>query len=198
MRFMMAAALLALSLAWPGPPARAADTYAIDQRFGDIQFKVRHLGLFSSEGTFRRFTGQLTIDESHPERTRISVDIETGSVAMAWQAAAEMLRSTPYFDVAQYPDARFTSTRVVPTGGGSYRIDGLLQIRGITQPVMLHAALVGRHAAATPGVEFADFVVTGLLRRSMFGMTANEDFISDRVDLRIDARVKLDAAAHDG
>lgn len=199
MRFKMAAAaLLALTLVRPGPPARAADTYAIDQRFGDIAFKVRHLGLFSSEGTFRRFTGQLTIDESHPEKTRIAVVIETRSVAMNWAAATDMLRSPSYFDVAQYPAARFTSTRVMPTGASSYEIDGLLQIRGVTQPMVLHAALVGRHAAAKPGAEIADFVVTGLLRRSLFGMTSNQDFISDRVDLRIDARVMLDAAAHDG
>lgn len=195
---MAAAALLALALTRSGPPARAADSYAIDQRFGDIAFTVRNLGLFSSEGTFRHFTGQLTIDEAHPARTRIAVVIDTGSVAMRWSAAANMLRSAPYFDVAQYPAARFTSTRVLPEGAGRYEIDGMLQLRGVTQPVVLHAALVGRHPAARPGEQIADFVVTGLLRRSRFGMTANQNFISDRVDLRIDARVRLDAAAHDG
>lgn len=198
MRSLAAAAMLALALAGNAAPARAADTFAIDQRFGDIVFKVRHLGLFSSKGVFRHFNGTLTLDESHPEKTRIAVVIETGSVAMSWTAAADMLRSPSYFDVAEYPAARFTSTRVTPTGPETYTIDGLLQIRGITHRVVLHAALIGRHATATPGVEIADFVVTGMLHRSSFGMTANSDFVSDRVDLRIDARVKLDAAAHDG
>lgn len=198
MRILTAAAILVLATLSPGPAASGAETYAIDQRFGDIAFKVRNFGLFSSDGTFRRFTGQLTIDEAHPENTRIAVVIDVGSVAMGWAAAVEMLRSPAYFDVARYPNARFTSTRVIPGGAGSYAIEGLLQIRGVTQPVELHAALVGRHAAPQAGVEIADFVVTGLLRRSMFGMTANQGFISDRVDLRIDARVRLESVGHDG
>jgi polyisoprenoid-binding protein YceI len=175
--------------------AVASDTYVINQTFGDIAFKVHHLGLFSSSGTFRQFSGQLTIDEAHPENTRVTVTIDTGSVAMAWQNAAAMLRSPPYFDVARYPDARFTSTRVVAEGPDSYDVDGLLQLRGVTRPLVLHAALVGKHPGPQPGEEIADFVVTGTLHRSRFGMVADATFISDRVDLRIDARVRLDALA---
>ena len=193
-----AAAMLmmaALSLAATGARARAGETYTINQTFGDIAFKVGHLGLFSSSGTFRQFSGQITIDEAHPENTRVAVVIETGSVAMAWQNAAAMLRSPPYFDVARYPDARFTSTRVVPEGPDRYEVDGLLALRGVTQPLVLHAALVGKHPGARPGEEIADFVVTGALDRSRFGMTADATFVSDRVDLRIDARGRLDALA---
>ena len=190
--------MLALLLGGGAATARAAETYAIDQNFADIGFKVRHLGLFSSAGTFHRFTGRITIDEAHPENTRVAVVIATASVAMAWQNAAEMLRSPPYFDVARYPDARFTSTRVIPHGRDRYDVEGLLELRGVTQPVVLHAALVDQRPSDVAGQQIADFVVTGRLLRSMFGMTANPAFISDRVDLRIDARVRLDAAARAG
>lgn len=195
MRAMTAAALA--MMAWLGgwaPGAHAATTYAIDQRFGDIDFSVSHLGLFHSQGSFRRFTGQLTIDEAAPRQTRINVVIDTRSVEMGWSDGAAMLRSPPYFDVAQYPNARFTSTRVLPEGAGRYEIDGALQLRGTTQPVVLHAALRNRHKGAA-GDEVADFVVTGVLRRSAFGMTADRTFISDKVHLRIDARVRLAASA---
>ncbi len=196
-----AAALFVLAVLAVGGPSRvavAAETYAINQDFGDIAFTVRHLGLFSSSGTFRRFSGEITIDEGHPEATRVAVTIATGSVAMNWENAAAMLRSPPYFDVARYPDARFSSTRVMPLGPDRYDVEGLLKLRGVTQPVVLHAELVGKHPGRVAGEEIADFVVTGMLRRSMFGMTANPAFISDRVKLRIDARVRLDAAAHAG
>ncbi len=187
------ALFLAVALAGGAAAAPTAESYAIDQRFGAIAFTVRHLGLFSSTGTFQRFRGQLTIDEAHPQNTRVAVQIETGSVAMSWAEAVTMLRSANYFDVARFPDARFTSTHVQAEGSGSYEVDGTLEIRGVSQPVVLHAMLLGRHAAPEPGVEIADFVVTGQLRRSQFGMTSDSSFISDRVDLRIDARIRLEA-----
>ncbi len=189
--------LLALLLGG-GVPARAGETYDIDQTYGDIGFKVHHLGLFSSAGTFRRFTGRITIDQTHPENTRVAVVIRTASVAMDWENAASMLRSAPYFDVARYPDARFTSTRVIPRGPDRYDVEGLLELRGVTHSLVLHAALVGQRPSGVAGQEIADFVVTGRLRRSMFGMTADPAFISDAVDLRIDARLRLYVAARAG
>jgi polyisoprenoid-binding protein YceI len=193
-----AALLVLLPLLLPDRAAVAGATYAIDQRFGEIAFQVRHLGLFSSHGTFRRFSGQLTIDEAHPENTRITVTIDTGSVAMDWAQAVAMLRGPAYFDVQRYPAARFASTRVVALAPDRYEIDGTLTLRGITRPVVLQAALIGRHPAEVPGVEIAAFVVTGQLRRSLFGMTADRVFVSDRVDLRIDARVRLEQGVHAG
>ena len=195
MRWMRGAALATIIMLETAPIAGATETYAIDQRFGDILFKVSHLGLYSSEGTFRRFTGRLTIDEAEPRNTRINVMIDTDSVAMGWAGAVAMLRSPPYFDVTRYPDARFTSTRVIPERTDHYEIDGDLELRGVTQALVLHAALLDRRPGTAAGETIADFVVTGVLRRSAFGMTADPSFISDRVNLRIHARVRLEAAA---
>ena len=189
--------LLALLLAC-GRGAAAAETYTIDQRFGDITFTVHHLGLFDSSGTFRRFTGQLTVDEAHPGNTQIAVVIDTDSVAMTWAEATSMLRSAAYFDVSEFKVARFTSSRVLALSPGHYEIDGALELRGVTQPVVLQAALLGRHAGDKAGEEIADFVVTGALSRLRYGMTADQSFVSDRVDLRINARVRLTAASHGG
>jgi polyisoprenoid-binding protein YceI len=191
---IFAAALLAALLA--GPPARAAETYAIDQRFGEIGFSVRHLGLFGSEGQFGRWQGELAIDQTHPERTRIAVTIDTGSAEMSWREALAMLRSPAYFDVAQYPEARFTSTAVTSAGPDRYTIAGDLQLRGVVHPITLQARLVDHVRQGQ--ADIADFVVTGALQRSAFGMTSDRSFVSDRVGLEIRARVRLDEAARGG
>jgi polyisoprenoid-binding protein YceI len=185
------AAVLVLALAG-APLARAAESYRIDQTFGDIVFSVRHLGLFSSRGSFDRFTGELTIDQAHPEHTQVDVTIDTGSVVMGWSEARAMLRSPAYFDVQHYPWARFASTEVAAAGPAQYRVAGRLTIRGITRPILLQAALVGRHPAPDGRGEIAEFVVTGELRRSEFGMVADRAFISDRVKLEIHARLRLE------
>jgi polyisoprenoid-binding protein YceI len=63
--------------------ARAEESYSIDQTFGSIAFSVRHLGLFSSQGQFRRFGGTLLLDAHHPEWTKISVDVDATSADMS-------------------------------------------------------------------------------------------------------------------
>jgi polyisoprenoid-binding protein YceI len=169
----------------------AADLYAIDRHSGRIEFTVSHLGLFHSHGEFTRFDSKLMIDRQHPERTSIDVVIHVGSVSMPWENAVELLRSPEFFDTARFPDARFSSTSVAPLAADHYEVKGMLEIRGVTRPIDLDAALVGRHIDPATNTEVADFVVQGHLQRSEFGITAEPVFISDRVDISITARLQL-------
>lgn len=187
-------ATLALLLVAALPPSRSAaaqQSYMLDQRFGTIRFSVGHLGLFSSQGRFDRFQARLLLDQKHPERTRITVDVAAGSEMMGWQQATDMLRSKDFLDVRQYPVVRFTSTSVVSVAPDRYRIQGMLRLRGVTRPVALSARLVGRHVDPVRHDEQADFVVTGSLLRSAFGMTTDQVFIANRVRLTITARLEL-------
>lgn len=84
-------------------PGRAGLLFSIDQRFGSIGFSVDHLGLFSSQGRFDRFTCRLDLDPAHPERTRLQISIDAGSLDMPWGQATDMLRAPDFFDVARYP-----------------------------------------------------------------------------------------------
>ncbi len=104
---------------------------------------------------------------------------------MQWENAAELLRSAEYFDAAKYPDARFTSTAVVPVSADHYAVTGTLELHGVTRPIELDAGLVDRHFDPATKSEVADFVVQGHLQRSAFGITAESSFISERVDLSI-------------
>jgi polyisoprenoid-binding protein YceI len=192
--------LLALALAGlllPAP-AGAAQLYTIDPRFGRIEFTVSHLGLFTSHGEFRRFDSRLTIDQAHPEQTRISVAVDAGSIDMAWDGAVELLRSADYFDTARYPKLSFSSTKVVAESADRYKVLGTLEIRGVSRPFTLEATLTDRHSDPATHGEVADFVVSGELLRSAFGMTADPVFISDRVEIRIIARIRLADPAHAG
>jgi len=174
--------------------AQAQGQYSIDQHYGGIEFTVEHLGLFASHGMFDRFMGRLIIDPQHPERTRIDVEVEAGSVSMPGDQAAAMLRSADYFDVQRYPDISFDSTAVEALGPDHYRVVGQLRIRGVTHAEALDALLVDRHTDPARGADVADFVVSGELQRSAFGMVADRVFISDTVAIRIHARIVLDRA----
>ena len=174
-----------------GVPVRAAQEYSLNQNFGSIAFSVSLLGLFSSQGEFRRFHAKLDFDDMHPEWTRIAVDVDAASVDMPWQQGVVMLRSADFFDVLHYPEIRFISMSVTTEGPGLYAVRGLLELRGVTRPLILHARLVGRHADPARRRDVAEFEVTGMLQRSAFGMNADEAFISDKVHISIRARIAL-------
>lgn len=165
--------------------------FSIDQRYGTIGFSVDHLGLFSSQGRFDRFTGMLDIDPAHPERTTFRISIDTASIDMPWEPATAMLRGPDFFDVARYPVMSYTSTSVTPMPGRHYAIGGVLEIRGVARPQTLDALLLSRRIDTTRHVETAEFAVTGRLKRSEFGMVTNQAFISDTVTLSIHVRIEL-------
>ncbi len=170
--------------------------YLINQRYGTVGFSVSQLGIFSVDGRFTRFAGQLAIDRQHPTETRIDVTIAAGSAAMASSDAVAMLRSPAYFDVVRYPAIHFVSDSITRAGSGRFVIHGILTIRGIAHRQSLDATLV-REQDPRSGPRIADFRVSGSLLRSAYGMTANENFVGNKVDLAIFIRLTLDAPALD-
>ena len=192
-RVRLPGAVALLGLIGPLGPisTQASALYAIDPRTGHIEFTVSHLGLFHSHGEFSRFDSRLTIDNQHPDRTAISVVIHMASVKMTWENATDLLRSAAFFDAAHYPDARFTSTAVVPVSANHYIVKGNLEVRGVTRPIELDADLIDQHLDSQTDTVVGNFVVQGHLQRSAFGITVDSDFISDRVDLRISAHIQI-------
>lgn len=176
--------------------APAQDNYALDPRFARIGFSVSHMGMFTSEGQFKRFDSQLSIDPANPDRTRITVRIDAASASMITTEGEDMLRSPAYFDTARFPDIRFQSTAISVRSSSDYAIQGELQIRGITRPLTLAAKLVNRQRNPASGTETIDFIVTGTLHRSAFGMVADRSFIADDIVLNILARLQLPETPH--
>lgn len=185
---------LALLLLGRMAVAASATNYAIDQRYGSIGFSVSELGLFDTDGDFRKFAGRLAIDPADPARTKIDVAIDVASVAMSSARAVKLVLSPAYFDVQQHPAIRFQSTSVVAAGHDRYLVSGLLRIRGVTHPQQLVAVLTTEKTAGNhPPTAY--FTVTGKLHRSQYGMTANENFMGDIVRLVIHIHLTLPGIA---
>jgi polyisoprenoid-binding protein YceI len=174
-----------------GHPAQAAELFHLDQRYGSIAFTVTNFGAFSSLGTFPRFIGRLLIDRAHPEQTQIDVEADATSVKVPWDNGTELLRGPEFFDIAHYPEVRFSSEAIKGVDPRHFQIEGILEIRGIRHPLTLDATLERERTNMANGDEVADFSVTGTLRRSDYGMTSQEIMISDRVKLQIAARIEL-------
>ncbi len=172
-------------------PARAADLFQLDQRYGSIRFSVAYLGVLHASGTFARFEGQLEIDPARPAATRIAVTVAADSVTTKWEQETGMLRSADFFDVAEYPRIGFQSEAVQADGAGQFTVLGQLTMRGHTGPVRLRARLVGSARDPASGRQIEEFVVTGSVSRKAFGIVAEPLFIADQVAITIRARIVL-------
>lgn len=183
-RIMLA---IPLSLASAANAAQPPVICPIDAMGNEIGFSVDHLGLIRSAGWFRHFSGRLDLDLAHPERTAVQMDVDAASIEMSWGEALARLRSGDYFDVQHHRTIRFRSTDITPMGPGRYAVSGMLEICGVTRPQVLDTVLTG----ASDGE--VQYLITGRLSRSAFGMTADRGFVSDTVDLTIVARITPDA-----
>jgi polyisoprenoid-binding protein YceI len=189
----IASLLVALSLSgWPAVTlASAGDLYSLDQRSGSVVISVAHLGMFSTEGRFRKFSAHLDLNLSRPETASISMTINAASIDTRWQAESAVLRSPDFLDVQKYPNIRFTSTSVDVTSPNQYLINGILEIRGVKRPFALDTRIRRQPMDTSEGVEIANLFAHGALQRSAFGMTAHQMTTSDRVDITIRARIQI-------
>jgi len=172
-------------------PAMAGDLYRIQPGTTTIGFSVDHLGLFSTEGSFDRFEGNLLLNLADPSNSRVEVRVDTTSVSVPSDLAEDKLRSADYFDPARFPQMRFKAVSVKDLGNDRVEITGDLTIRDITRREVLQAALTGRRTDPETKTEVADFVASGTVERADFGMTADQDFVSNDVQLNISAHIQL-------
>lgn len=191
---------MAAALGWLGidGSVAAASLYRIDQRYGTITFSITSLGLFTAGGRFARFQGELRLDWDRPAQTQLDVRLDANSIEMPLAEETELLRSPAYFDSARHRTERFVSTSVEPLSASQYRVHGTLEVRGVANPMDLDAVLTNRHFDRARKVEVADFEIRGRLRRSAFGMRADQAMVSDVVRLDIHLRIAVAAAADAG
>ncbi|HET9870466.1 MAG TPA: YceI family protein, partial [bacterium] len=137
-----AALSLAAAVILAAGGAQAAG-YSIDPQHSSLNFKVKHLSISYVMGKFSKFSGTFSFDPAHAEKSKVSVTIDPASVDTGETARDNDLRSDHFFEVATYPTATFTSTKVTPLVDGKFQIMGKLTLHGVTKPVTLDAVYDG-------------------------------------------------------
>jgi polyisoprenoid-binding protein YceI len=183
--------LLATLCACPGfAPAQAQPvagpvTYRLDPNHTFVQFEVLHFGTSTLRGRIGPVTGEVTLDRAAHEgdlRLRIPVtSVETGL-----RALDARLKESDLLATAEYPEAYFVATRFLfDAAGGVKELRGEFTLRGVSEPLSLVArSFACRHdATLRRDVCGGDFDAS--LKRSRFGATLGEPFVSDDVHLVI-------------
>ena len=184
------AALLGVLLALaslPAPAQQPLPRYAADPVHSTVVFAVDHLGFSQSIGRFRVREMDLRFDPERWAESRVEAVIDIGSIDLADAGWNRTMLGRRWFRAADFPEARFRSIRVTPTGENRADIEGELTLLGVTRPVTLAARLnrIGSNLYAG-GRLWIGFSATATLSRSAFGMDADPKAVGDTVELRIE------------
>lgn len=125
---------LLLALALATSPAFAADY--VQQAGSTLAFAGKYQGdVFT--GRFPTFTTRLSFDPKDLGGARLDVAIPLAGATTGNADYDGELLGGSFFDVAKFPQARFSATRFRALGGNRYAADGTLSLRGASKPVTL-------------------------------------------------------------
>jgi polyisoprenoid-binding protein YceI len=118
-----------------------AGSWTLEPARSEVRLSSRAMwGLAPVKGVFRQVTGGGTVSPSGEVTGMITV--AAGSVDTRNRKRDDHLRSSDFFDVANYPDLTFTVGSVEASDVGA-KVTGAFTVRGQTRPVTLDAKLTG-------------------------------------------------------
>jgi len=185
-KLILTATIAALPLLAAGPAAAHSaepGQYKIDPTHSYAFFTVTHLGVSRFTGRFDKLTGHVTADGTGAGN-KVAAEIDIASVDTGFADRDKHLKSPDFFAAAQFPKARFESTKVVLDAKGEGTLAGNLTLHGVTKPVTFQLQHVGAGKDPWGGYR-SGYVASTTLKRSDYGMNFMLDGLSDAVELTL-------------
>ena len=176
---------LAQQVALSDPASVKAGTYKVEPYHTQAVFSVSHFGFTNFYGVFSGASGSLVLDPAKPSAAKLEVTIPVQSVQTTNAQLDGMLKGDQWFDATKFPNATFTSTKVVLSGKDSAVIAGNLTLHGVTKAITLQAHFIGTGVNPLDKSFTAGFEATGTIKRSDFGVSTYVPLVGDDVRLTI-------------
>ncbi len=174
---------------WVFPAAAQTETWQLDPPHSAAQFSVRHMGISTIRGTFKKVSGVVQYDPSDVSKSSLDVTIDAASLDTRVDMRDNDLRSEHFFDVQKYPTITFKSKRVEPAGAGKLRVTGDLTIRGVTKPVTLDVDGPSKPMKDPKGKLHMGASATSTINRTDFGIDADQGMVGNDIGITIDVEL---------
>lgn len=112
-----------------------AATYTVDASHSRVGFSVSHMMVSTVRGEFGVVSGTVNWDPAKPAATTVEATVGVTSVDTRDAKRDEHLRSPDFFDIATFPEMKFTSKAVKNVKKDTFDLVGDLTIRGVTKEV---------------------------------------------------------------
>jgi polyisoprenoid-binding protein YceI len=167
------------------PQRIPSGTYNVDPSHSSVGFEVRHMGIATVRGSFRKFQGTL---DATGEAPVLQGAVEVASIDTGEQQRDAHLTAPDFFDVERTPEISFRSTVTEPIDDGKIRLGGEITIKGITKPIELTGTIA--EGGEDPwGNERVGLEVEGVIDRRDFDLTWNQTLPNG--NLLVSNQVKL-------
>jgi len=163
-----------------------AASYKIDPTHTYPNFTINHLGFSTMHGHFAKTKGTLDFDQSSGTGS-VNITIDASSVYTGFKKRDDHLRSPDFFNVVEFPEITFKSTKA-SLKGGSGTVDGKLTIMGVTKNVTLNVSKIhcGKHPFNPKIAEVCGFDATAKVKRTDFGIKYGIPAIGDDVTISLE------------
>ena len=178
-------------------PTTGTSTWTIDPAHSLVEFSAKHMMITTVKGRFADVTGTITIDEEHPENSRVDVEFKAESIDTRSDQRDGHLRSADFLDVEKHPTVKFRSRRVDGARaepGASFKVVGDLTIRDTTREVTLDVTYEGRGRDPWGGDRTSFSADTKFDRRD-FGLTWNAALEAGGVLVSNEVKIHLEIQA---
>jgi polyisoprenoid-binding protein YceI len=167
----------------------ATSTWVLDPTHSEVQFKVKHLMITNTTGTFGKYDVKVETEGEDFLTAKVSFTADADSVDTGNEQRDGHLKSADFFDAEKFPKIKFTATKYENVDDdGSYELYGDLTIRDLTKQVKLDVEFGG--VIKDPwGNTRAGFTISGKINRKDFGLEWN--LLTDGGGLVVGEEVRL-------
>jgi polyisoprenoid-binding protein YceI len=165
------------------------ETWKIDPAHSAAQFAVRHMGISTVRGEFKKVSGSAGYDTADPGKTSLDATIDATTVDTRVDMRDHDLRSPNFLDVQKYPTITFKSKRAESAGPGKMKITGDLTIHGVTKEVVLDVDGPTSSVKDPRGNFHIGASATTKINRKDFGVNGAPGMAGDEISITIDAEL---------
>jgi polyisoprenoid-binding protein YceI len=166
--------------------------WQIDPAHSEIKFKVKHLVVSTVTGQFKNFTATIKANKDDFTDARITFEADINSLSTNNEQRDAHLKSPDFFDAANHPKMRFSSSSVTRISDDKYKVTGDLTIRGVARPITLDVTYNGT-VDGFGGTKVAGFEIAGKINRFDYGLMWNA--MTEAGGVVVSGDVRLDIAA---
>lgn len=169
-------------------------TWQIDPAHSSVEFAVKHMMFSTVKGRFSGVSGTIVFDQNNLAKSSVSAVIDVTTIDTHDEKRDNHLRSADFFDVEQFPQITFESTRIELVGANEAQIQGKLTMHGVTRDVTFPATFHG--SAKSPfGTTVSGFSGELTISRKDYGLVWNVALETGGVMVSDNVKIALDIQA---
>jgi len=164
----------------------AQDFYKIDNTHTNLIWYASHFGFSKPSGKFTDIEGKILLDERNPQNSSVEIIVKTNSISTGFSKFDNHLKSADFFDVEKFPIATFKSQSIRSASSSGAKVSGILTIKEIKKLVNFDVKInkIGKNPITQH--KTIGMTVSGIIKRSDFGITYGAPGIGDEVKIEIE------------